>query len=190
LFTEGSLELRGAPICSRLDGFFRRGRPPPTLGASTAPTVFLSLGRGAAGQPASDGRYAAGMSEYSLDRLVNQFAGVLTAMTQSESLLRDQVRRVRLGAQGQPGAAGGATFSSAPFPTGASTPEPPAAPEGTLQTAQGGEPTRARMSAPAMSNRPEHSETKAASPVAGHRNYDYFSELDEKLTGLRERYLE
>jgi hypothetical protein len=129
------------------------------------------------------------MSEYSLDRLVNQFAAVLTAMTESESLLRDQVRRVRLGTQGQP-VTGGAPFSSAPFPTGSAMPEPPPPSDGTVQTAQGGEQTPARMSAPAMSNRPEPSETETASPVTGHRNYDYFSELDEKLTGLRDRYQE
>jgi hypothetical protein len=130
------------------------------------------------------------MSEYSLDGLVNQFAAVLTAMTESESLLRDQVRRVRLGAQGQPVVAGVATFTSAPFPAGSVMPEPAPASDGTVQTARGGEATPARMSAPATSNRPEFSETEPASPVTGHRNYDYFSELDEKLTGLRQRYLE
>jgi hypothetical protein len=130
------------------------------------------------------------MSEYSLDGLVNQFAVVLTAMTESESLLRDQVRRVRLGAQRQPARPSVAPFSSSSFPAGPVMPAPVPASDRTVQTAQGGEATTARMSAPTTSNRPELSETEPGSPAAGNRNYDYFSELDEKLTGLRERYLE
>jgi hypothetical protein len=120
------------------------------------------------------------MSEYSLDGLVHQFAAVLTAMTESESLLRDQVRRVRLSAQGQQVDPGVAPFSSAPFPAGS----------GTAQTAQGGEKEPAWIQAPAPADRPEFSEAEPASRVTGHRNYDYFSELDEKLTGLRQHYLE
>jgi hypothetical protein len=129
------------------------------------------------------------MSEYSLDGLVNQFAAVLNAMTESESLLRDQVRRVRLGAQGQPVVAGVAPFSSAPFPAGSVMPDPAPASSGTVQTVQG-ETTPAPIAATAPANRTELSETEPASPVTSHRNYDYFSELDEKLTGLRQRYLE
>jgi hypothetical protein len=130
------------------------------------------------------------MSEYSLDGLVNQFAAVLTAMTESELLLRDQVRKVRLGAQGQPVLASVAPISSAPFPAVPVTAEPPPASDGTVQTAQVGEATPARMSAPVTSNRPELSEQEPVSPLTGHRNYDYFSELDEKLIGLRQHYLE
>jgi hypothetical protein len=59
-----------------------------------------------------------------------------------------------------------------------------------VQTAQVGEATPARMSAPVTSNRPELSEQEPVSPLTGHRNYDYFSELDEKLIGLRQHYLE
>jgi hypothetical protein len=133
------------------------------------------------------------MSEYSLDGLVTQFAVVLTAMTESESLLRDRVRRVRLGAQGHPVDAGVAPISSgssAPFPAASVMPEPAPASEGTAQTAQGAETAPAWMSAPAPASRPEFTAAAPASPVTGNRNYDYFSELDEKLTGLRERYLE
>jgi hypothetical protein len=139
------------------------------------------------------------MLEYSLDGLVNQFAVVLTAMTESESLLRDQVRRVRLGVQGQPVIADVAPFSPSPsspespfFPTESvlRNPEPAPVANGVVHTARGGEMAPAWMSAPAPTNRPEFSEAEPDSPVTGHRNYDYFSELDEKLTGLRQHYLE
>jgi hypothetical protein len=141
-------------------------------------------------RPSSGGRYAAGMSEYSLDGLVNQFAVVLTAMTETESLLRDRVRTVRLGTQSQPRVAEVAPSAPAPFPTGSVMPETAPALHGTAQTARGDETAPARMSAPAPATRPESSHTEPASPVTSHRNYDYFSELDEKLTGLRRRYLE
>jgi hypothetical protein len=132
------------------------------------------------------------MSEYSLDGLVNQFAVVLNAMTESESLLRDQVRRVRLRAQGQQVDPGVASFSPAPHPAGSVRPEPVSASDGTALTAQGGEPQPPWKSAPAPApaNRRQFSEAEPASPVTGQRNYDYFSELDEKLTGLRQHYLE
>jgi hypothetical protein len=152
-------------------------------------------------RPPSGGHYAAGMSEYSLDGLVNQFAVVLTAMTESESLLRDQIRRVRLGAQGHPSVAGVAPSpvpsfptEAPPFPADSVIRVPAPASPGDVHRGQGAETAPAWTSvptpAPTPANRPEFSETEPASPVTGHRNYDYFSELDEKLTGLRQRYLE
>ena len=201
LFTEGSLELRGrrsAVGChahnaeaAPVDAWARCVRhpiPPPTHRMS-----------GPVPRPPSGGHYAAGMSEYSLDGLVNQFAVVLTAMTESESLLRDQIRRVRLGAQGHPSVADVAPSPVPSFPRGAPpfptdsvirVPDPAAASPGDVHGAQGAETAPAWTSAPTPANRPEFSETEPASPVTGHRNYDYFSELDEKLTGLRQQYLE
>jgi hypothetical protein len=192
LFTEGSLELRGAPICRTL---FARSPPGPTRVDAWARCLTSTVrptrgGPEPACRPSSGGRYAAGMSEYRLDGLVNQFAVVLTAMTETESLLRDRVRAVRLGTPSQPGVAEVAPSAPAPFSTGSVMPEPATAPGRAVPTAQGGEAAPARMSAPVPATRPESSQAEPASPVTGHRNYDYFSELDEKLTGLRQRYLE
>jgi hypothetical protein len=136
------------------------------------------------------------MSEYNLDGLVDQFTVVLTAMTESESLLRDQVRRVRLGAQGHPSVADVAPSSPAPFPTESVISEPAPISDGDVHTAQDSDAapawasTPSPVSRPEFSERPEFSQAESASPTTGHRNYDYFSELDEKLTGLRQRYLE
>jgi len=202
LFTEGSLELRGAPICRRL---VRSQRRAARADGSTAclrhtDSPPVTLGPGPAPRPPARGHYAAGMPEHSLDGLVNQFAVVLTAMTESESLLRDQIRRVRLGAQAHPSVADVAPSPVPSFPTEARpspadsvirVPDPVPASSGDDHTEQVAATTPAWASAaPTLANRPEFSETEPASPVTGHRNYDYFSELDEKLTGLRQRYLE
>jgi hypothetical protein len=138
------------------------------------------------------------MSEYSLDGLVSQFAVVWTSMTESEALLLDRVRQVRLDAQNSsavagaphpsmPSAADPATVRSAPAPT-PSEAAPTSVDNG--GTARDGESAPAWASTPSPVGPPEFPHTEAGTPAAGRRNYDYFSELDEKLTGLRQRYLE
>lgn len=173
----------------------------------TAPD--FAQGRAAKGAPRpvtarSAGRYDARMSEYSLDGLVSQFAIVLTAMTESEALLLDRVRQVRFEAQNPPAVAS-RPRPSMPFPLDPadsvrSEPTPsevaPAPPgvvpawEDDVRKSRDGEPAPAWASTPPPADQPEFSQTESGTPVNGHRNYDYFSELDEKLTGLRQRYLE
>jgi hypothetical protein len=142
------------------------------------------------------------MSENSLDGLVNQFAVVLNAMTESESLLRSQIRRVRLSAQGHPSGADMAIPSPVRLPTGAAPaaeralPDLAPASDANPQNGHDGETAPTWASTPSPARSPEALEqteifrAASASPETGHRNYDYFSELDEKLTGLRQRYLE
>jgi hypothetical protein len=129
------------------------------------------------------------MSEHSLDGLVKQFAVVLTAMTESESLLLDRVRSARLGAQLH-SVADASAPSAAPFPTGSVMSQPAPTSDGEVRNAQESEKAPAWTSAPSPKSRPESPEVAAGSPETAHRDYDYFSELDEKLSGLRQRYLE
>jgi hypothetical protein len=122
------------------------------------------------------------MSEYSLDGLVSQFAVVLMAMTESEALLLDRVRQVRFNAQNSPAVAG-VSRPSMPFP---------ADPAASVRLEPAPTPSEVAAAAPEAGpvGQPEFSQTEPGAPATGHRNYDYFSELDEKLTGLRQRYLE
>ena len=147
------------------------------------------------------------MSEYSLDGLVSQFANVLTAMAESEALLLDRVRQVRLDAQNSPAVVGG-PHPSMPLPTDPvasvrSEPAPTlseAAPtsEVAARTSRDAEsaptwastPSPVGQPEPTPVGQPEFSQADPGAPATGRRDYDYFSELDEKLTGLRQRYLE
>jgi hypothetical protein len=139
------------------------------------------------------------MSEYSLDGLVSQFATVLTAMTESEALLLDRVRQVRFDAQNSPAVASrprpsmpfpadpadSVRSQPAPAPSQVAPPSVDDAPK-----SRDGEPAPAWAPTPSPVGQPESSRTEPGTPAPGHRNYDYFAELDEKLTGLRQRYLE
>ena len=212
--------MRGASYCHSL--FRRRIRQParsvpgtPRGGTRFPPLAGQPRGARTCITPRSARRYDAGMSEYSLDGLVSQFAIVLTAMTESEALLLDRVRQVRFEAQDSP-AVSGRPRPSMPFPAAdpadwvRSEPAPavsevtPApsemAPawEDDTRNSRDGEPAPAWASSPSPADQPgpspvgqpEFSQTEPGTPASGHRNYDYFSELDEKLTGLRQRYLE
>ena len=99
---KGHRSCVGRRICHSLFGsrLRRSARSVPrTPRAAPDFPIGGSPGRPDLHNPRSARRYDAGMSEYSLDGLVSQFAIVLTAMTESEALLLDRVRHVRFEAQ-------------------------------------------------------------------------------------------
>jgi hypothetical protein len=137
-------------------------------------------------------RYSSAMSEFTMDRLVNDFAGVLCAMTESEKVLLDRVRRVRLAQHDEGPVSSGSPFSGAAAPSvSVIAPQslpyrseaPASAPVSPVWQSQ-------PPSAPLPHENAAPAYEPASAAAEGHRDYNYFAELDEKLTGLRERYLE
>jgi len=172
------------------------------------------------------------MSENALDQLASDFAGVLSAMAESEQVLLDRVRSLRLAQYENQHVNSGPTFSRAaapygapaqyaaqapsPFPAQQATaapapnpgPEPPrpaTAPDPRIGAPLGMQaPPDGALRAPAVADwasqtpppvpqqevAPPAYEQAPGEPGSGRRDYNYFAELDEKLTGLRQRYLE
>jgi hypothetical protein len=122
-----------------------------------------------------------------MDRLINQFAGVLTAMTESEALLLSRIRSVR-----QIERANGSFANVSP----PAVEDPGTTPVSKVAPATWASPSSASENfATPSAGQPEPatppvSPPTPASSVAGHRDYDYFADLDDKLVGLRQRYLE
>jgi hypothetical protein len=130
------------------------------------------------------------MSDLSMDRLINQFAGVLAAMTESEALLLSRIRSVRQIERANGSFANFSNVSPPAVEDAGTTPVSKVAPATVASSSLASEnfaTPSARQPEPATP--PEFPHTPASS-VAGHRDYDYFADLDDKLVGLRQRYLE
>jgi hypothetical protein len=151
------------------------------------------------------GRYSSNMSEFTMGQLVNDFAGVLYAVTESEKVLLDRVRRVRLAQHDEGRVTSGSPFSSTAAPSASVIPPQPLPYDPPQYDPQQSSPNWSEVPVSALVSPDWRSQPPSAPPphanaapvyepasaaTESHRDYNYFAELDEKLTGLRERYLE
>jgi len=130
------------------------------------------------------------MSELSMDRLINQFAGVLTAMSESEALLLSRIRSVRQIERANGSFANSANVSPSAVEDAGTTPVSRVAPATWASPSSASENFATPSAGQLGHATPPVSPPTPASSVAGHRDYDYFADLDDKLVGLRQRYLE
>jgi hypothetical protein len=124
------------------------------------------------------------MSDLSLSGLLEQLTAVLSTMTASEELCLREMQRLRAGrVEVSPPAA--QAFGSQFSPI-----QPQRLPSESPVRTQ--ELEAAQMMAPPSGTWLGTTGAGANStrPGAANRDYDYFAELDEKLTDLRQRYLE
>jgi len=124
------------------------------------------------------------MSDLSLKGLLEQLTAVLSTMTAGEELCLREMQRLRAGGV-ELSAPAGQAFESKFSPMQPQRPrsESPVRTQD-LATAQVMVPSADRL------GWATGSEANSTRPGGAKRDYDYFAELDEKLTDLRQRYLE
>jgi hypothetical protein len=133
-------------------------------------------------------RYAPTVPDFTLDDLLRQLTEVLAEMASSQEMFLRQLQELQLTQRE-------AAAASEPRSRPLVDPAEPVLMNGAIapERSEGGYAITARTTTsaaptetpwPIDSNQPRHP------PSSANRDYDYFAELDQKLDGLRRRYIE